>query len=182
MIKGSTLIVYHDILPPFQKRYEEWLNTIIKAAAKFPGHVGVTIVKPPVGGTRYSIAVKFTADEHAMNWQRSTTREGLLKEAKPYMACEERVAIATGIDNWFQIDAPAQFQPKRYKQWLLTTLVIWTLTMLVPAILEPLFTLLPVLDTFGIRHFITAAIIVGLVIYLIMPRVSKALSTWLQKH
>lgn len=179
MTDHATFIVFHEVLQQDQKSYEHWLKKIIRAAADFDGHLGVNIIQPAPGGRRYSIAVKFASSSDALLWQYSDTRKALLKDVQHLLAHDEQIAISTGIDNWFTTDSPAAQRPKRYKQWILTTMVIWMLTMIIPQTLQPLIEFAPILGLFGIRHFLTAAIIVGLVIYLIMPRLSKSLTRWL---
>lgn len=179
MANHATFIVYHEVLPQNQKSYEHWLKDIIQAAAGFSGHLGVNIIQPAPGGHRYSIAVKFASSDEALAWQHSAIRKTLLEDVQDILARDEQIAISTGIDNWFITDSPVTQPPKRYKQWMLTTLVIWVLTMLVPLALQPLLNLVPFAGLFGVRHLLTAAIIVGLVIYLIMPRLSRLLTRWL---
>lgn len=181
MANNATFIVYHRIPVGHQESYESWLRKIIDEAARFRGHLGVNTVQPAPGGEHYSIAVKFSSDEDALAWKHSDNRKVLLEEAQPFLAEPERVAVSTGIDNWFQPDSPTPFQPKRYKQWLLTTLVIWVLTMLIPEILNYVVTVMPILNVYGIRHLLTAGATVGLVVYVIMPPLSRALSYWLQR-
>lgn len=67
----------------------------------------------------------------------------------------------------------------RWKQWLITTAVIWPLTILVPLLWWPLFQVAPVLETWGLRHGLVAATIVALVVYVVMPRVVRRVSPWL---
>lgn len=181
MSNGSTLVVYHYVDPKHHQQYEQWLSKIIQEAAKFEGHSGVNIIRPAAGRKRYSIAVSFTSETNAQRWQDSTVRNILLEEARPFMVSDEEVAISTGIENWFTAEAPEINAPKRWKQWLVTTLVIWVLTMLVPPLLIPIFSAVPELALFGVSHFITAAIIVGLVIYVVMPRIAKLLGEWLHR-
>ncbi|OAZ91427.1 hypothetical protein [Halomonas sp. G11] len=61
----------------------------------------------------------------------------------------------------------------------MTTSVIWPLTLLVPFLLTPLFALLPWLGMWGIRHGIVAACVVGLVVYVVMPRVVRLVAPWM---
>jgi len=103
----------------------------------------------------------------------------LLADIRPELESDEQVEIHSGIDYWFTPPTPTSKQPTRWKQWLITTAVIWPLTMLVPYVLSPLFRLVPALDTWGIRHGLVAATIVGLVVYVIMPRVVRMVSKWL---
>ncbi|SEA77415.1 antibiotic biosynthesis monooxygenase [Alkalimonas amylolytica] len=179
---GASILIHHQVVPDAMDHYEGWLADIIQAAAEFPGHQGVTIVKPAKGLHRYEIAVRFCSEADARLWLESQVRQQLIAEVAPLLQLPENVRVSTGIDQWFQplnSDAP---HPVRWKQWLVTTLVICGLTMLVPPVLQQLFSQVPVLGVWGLRHLLSAAMIVGLVVYLIMPRLVPLLAGWLFKH
>ncbi|MCH8537873.1 MAG: antibiotic biosynthesis monooxygenase [Alkalimonas sp.] len=176
---GASILIHHQVLADAMADYENWLTEIIQAAAGFAGHQGVTILKPAAGQQQYEIAVRFSSETDAKSWLESEVRQQLIAKVAPLLQLPENVLISTGIDHWFQplnSDAP---HPVRWKQWLLTTLVICVLTMLVPPVLQQLFTLVPVLGVWGLRHLLSAAVIVGLVVYLIMPRLVPLLASWL---
>ncbi|WP_346298659.1 antibiotic biosynthesis monooxygenase, partial [Halomonas sp. BM-2019] len=145
----------------------------------FPGHQGVHILRPPAGHHDYEIAVRFASDDDAQRWRESAERRELMATIQGDLQQAERVEIVSGIDYWFTPPTPVSKQPTRWKQWLVTTAVIWPLTIIVPLLWLPLFGLLPALDTWGIRHGLVAATIVGLVVYVIMPRVVKLVAPWL---
>jgi len=70
---------------------------------------------------------------------------------------------------------------KRYKQFLLTLSVIYPLTMLVPAVLHRLLASVPVLSDYWLAHLLAAATIVGLMVYLVMPRYTRLMARWLYR-
>lgn len=178
---GASILIHHQVDPKQQASYESWLATIIEVAAGFPGHQGVTILKPSQGQQRYEIAVRFASQQAAERWLDSNERQQLIGKVAPLLQLPENVQIASGIDHWFQpINSPSP-HPVRWKQWLITTLVICLLTMLIPPLLQLLFTAIPLLGLWGIRHLLTAGIIVGLVVYLVMPRLVPLLAGWLFK-
>ncbi|PSJ43799.1 antibiotic biosynthesis monooxygenase [Zobellella endophytica] len=177
---GVSVLIRHRIRQEAMSDYEHWLRKTIDVAAGFAGHQGVNILKPAGGHTQYDIAVRFASRAEAEAWVHSRERRALLEEAEGYLVLPDEVDIATGIDNWFQPLNPPVKQPTRWKQWLLTTLVIWLLTLLVPPALSLLlFEPVPLLGLWGLRHAITAAAIVALVIYVIMPRLVRRVSGWL---
>ncbi|MEC7120684.1 MAG: antibiotic biosynthesis monooxygenase [Pseudomonadota bacterium] len=178
---GVSVLIQHRVRAEHLTNYEQWLIDIIQAAAQFAGHHGVNILKPVSHHNQYEISVRFASQAEAEAWLSSEIRQRFLQRAEPYLHAPESIEISSGIDNWFQPINPHIPTPVRWKQWLLTTLVIWVLTMVVPPILAYLFEAIPVLGVWGIRHGITAAIIVGLVVYVIMPRLARALSGWLMR-
>lgn len=176
---GATIQIQHRVRPEAMERYETWLRQIISIAGHFPGHQGVHILRPPEGHHDYEIAVRFASDDDARRWRESPERYELMASIQGDLQQAERVKIVSGIDYWFTPPTPAGKQPTRWKQWLVTTAVIWPLTMLVPLLWLPVFGLLPILDTWGIRHGLIAATIVALVVYLIMPRLVRLVAPWL---
>ncbi|MDP4529318.1 antibiotic biosynthesis monooxygenase [Alkalimonas delamerensis] len=178
---GASILIHHQVDPSQHTSYESWLATIIEVAAGFAGHQGVTILKPTPGQQHYEIAVRFASEADAKRWLDSDERQQLIGKVAPLLQLPENVQISSGIDHWFQpVHSPAP-HPVRWKQWLITTLVICLLTMLIPPLLQVLFDALPLLGLWGIRHLLTAGIIVGLVVYLVMPRLVPLLAGWLFK-
>ena len=176
---GRSIIIRHTVLPQRRDIYETWLKQIIAAAAEFPGHQGVHIVRPAEGNDTFEIAVRFSSNADAEAWLSSDIRKELVSSIVSALASDEQVEISSGIDFWFTPPTSKAKQPTRWKQWLITTAVIWPLTIIVPAIYQPLFSIIPELSMWGIRHGIVAATVVALVVYLIMPRVVRLVAAWL---
>ncbi|WP_165856821.1 antibiotic biosynthesis monooxygenase [Marinobacter sp. JSM 1782161] len=176
---GRTIFIRHTVRPRERARYETWLRQIIEAAARFPGHQGVHVLRPPEGSQAFEIAVRFSGAQQAEAWLDSDIRRELVADILPALEQDEQVEIRTGIEFWFTPPASGAKQPTRWKQWLVTTAVIWPLTMVVPLLWQPVFEALPTLSTWGIRHGLIAGTIVALVVYLVMPRVVRLVAPWL---
>lgn len=176
---GRSIIIRHTVRPNKRDRYETWLRQIIDAAAKFPGHQGVHVIRPPEGHNTFEIAVRFSGKQEAEAWMSSDIRNELISDIASALETPEHIEIRSGIDFWFTPPTSKARQPTRWKQWLVTTAVIWPLTMIVPLAFHPLFEQFPALAQWGIRHGLVAATVVGLVVYLIMPRVVRLVANWL---
>lgn len=177
--ESVTLLIQQRVRPEAIARYEDWLRVIAAKAAEYPGHQGVHIIRPPTGSTEYSIMIRFANSADAERWTSSADRRRLLAEIADAFEHEDRFRIQPGIEFWFTPPSPAHKQPAAWKQWLITTSVIWPLTLVVPALFKPLFEIAPLLGYWGISHGIIAAAIVALVVFLIMPRYVRAVSGWL---
>lgn len=177
--ESVTLHIEQRVRPDAVARYEQWLRVIAAKAAEYPGHQGVHIIRPPAGHNEYSILIRFASLADAERWTSSADRQQLLAEIADAFEREDQFQIQPGIEFWFTPPFAAQKKPAPWKQWLITTSVIWPLTMLIPPLFQPLFAALPVLGTWGISHGIIAATIVALVVFLIMPRYVHAVSGWL---
>ncbi|MGO4890923.1 antibiotic biosynthesis monooxygenase [Flavobacterium sp. W21_SRS_FM6] len=174
-----SLIIRHKVQPVNQAAYELWLKQIIPAAAKFPGHQGVHVLRPAHGDNKFEIAVRFSSEKLAHNWLNSAERKSLLAESETLFHELEMLELYNGIDFWFTQSPAPNKVATRWKQWLLTTGVIWPLTMMVPTMLKPIedlfvFSAHPVL-----RQGIVVAIVVAMVVYVIMPRLVRLTSSWL---
>jgi len=177
--ESVTLLIQQRVRAQEIARYEQWLRVITVKAAEYPGHQGVHIIRPPAGGNEYSIIIRFATFADAERWTKSADRQRLVAEIADTFERDDRVHIEPGIEFWFTPPSPAQHKPAAWKQWLITTSVIWPLTMLVPPLFNPLFAAAPVLGLWGISHGLIAASIVALVVFLIMPRYVRAVSPWL---
>jgi antibiotic biosynthesis monooxygenase (ABM) superfamily enzyme len=93
-----------------------------------------------------------------------------------------QVEIRTGLEFWFTPPDSGQKHAKTYKQFLITWSVIFPLTIFVPWVLHPLFQTVPFLGLPGISNLLISAMIVGLLTYVIMPRYTRMVATWLYRR
>lgn len=178
-----SFVVRHRVRAGAHTAYEAWLVETMRVAAAFPGHQGVQVVRPAAGGVDYTIIVNFATHDDATRWHRSAERARLIEAVQPHLEVAEQVSVGAGIDYWFQPE-PARageppMKPPAWKQWLITTSVIWPLTMVVPWAFGPVFKALPALGAYGVAHGILAAVIVAIVVWLIMPRYTRLVHDWL---
>ncbi|WP_058375908.1 antibiotic biosynthesis monooxygenase [Pandoraea norimbergensis] len=173
-----TAVIEHHVRAESVAAYEQWLKRIVPIAERFPGHRGVHVLRPVPGSTVYTVTLRFDSLPHAEDWFQSDARQTLLSEVTPFLARDEQRQTVTGLEFWFH-PAPGQKPAKRYKQFLLTLSVIFPLTMIVPLPVRWLALQLPWLDNFVVTKLLAAAIIVGLMTYVIMPRVTRAAARWL---
>src|SRR5215470_10907478 len=168
-----TAVIEHDVGAGAEAAYEEWLQHITLCAQQFVGHIGVNILRPPVGSRRYTIVVRFDTLEHLQEWLGSETRRRLIAQVGPLLERGDQVDIKTGLEFWFTPPTPAQRRPPAYKQFLLTLSAIFPLTLLVPWMLRPLFQVAPVFGLPVVSNFVVSAVIVGLITYVIMPHYTR---------
>jgi antibiotic biosynthesis monooxygenase (ABM) superfamily enzyme len=176
-----TAIIQHDVLPYAVQRYERWLERIMPAAAAFPGHGGVSVVRPPARGPRrYSVAVRFDSLDHAQSWFGSEARRALLQEAAELLVRDETVSTLSGLELWFGTP-PGRRPPARWKMFLVTVAAIYPLTLLVPWALQPLLSAVAMLREPLLHHLVVALAIVALMTWVVMPRLTRHLAGWLNR-
>ena len=178
-----SFVVRHRVRAGAHTAYEAWLVETMRVAAGFPGHQGVQVVRPAAGGVDYTIIVNFATHDDATRWHQSAERARLIEAVQPQLASAEQVSVSAGIDYWFQPESSTAgeppVKPPAWKQWLITTSVIWPLTMVVPWAFGPVFKTIPALGLYGVAHGILAAVIVAIVVWVIMPRYTQLVHDWL---
>jgi antibiotic biosynthesis monooxygenase (ABM) superfamily enzyme len=173
-----TTVIRQNPRPAEIARYEEWVKKIVPVAQACADHRGVNIIRPHKTGQAYTIVLHFDTVANLRRWLDSTERQALVEEIRPFLHAEEDIDIKTGLEFWFT-PPPAARPARPDPQIHVTQSVIFPLTIVVPWLLQPLFGWVPFLGTPGIRHLVIAAVIVGLVVYVIMPRYTRLVSRWL---
>lgn len=173
------LIIQHDVRAGARAQYEAWLKDIAAEARRFPGHLGVNIIRPHGTSNGYTIVLRFDSDAHLSDWVGSQVRKTLIERAAPMLASPENLEIQTGMEFWFTPPSGKPLHAKPFKQFLITLSAIFPLTVIVPWALQPLFHLLPGAPWALLHKFIVACVIVFLMVYVIMPRYTRRVAGWL---
>jgi antibiotic biosynthesis monooxygenase (ABM) superfamily enzyme len=179
MNQNLSFVVKHKVKPDSIPRYEEWLKRIVKRASESPGHLGVNIIRPPAGGNDYTSIIRWDTFDHARAWAESTQRQEFLKEIADALVIPDDAKITSGIEYWFTYPGQLQKKAPGWKQWLVTTSVIWPLSMVTPKILQPLFQFFYIPDSLPLRSFIIVSAVVAITTYFIMPYYVRAISKWM---
>jgi antibiotic biosynthesis monooxygenase (ABM) superfamily enzyme len=176
--ESVTAVIRHHVRAESVAAYEQWLKRIVPIAERFPGHRGVHVIRPAPGSTLYTVTLRFDSLPHAEDWFQSAARQTLLSEVMPLLSRDEQRQTVTGLEFWFHPE-PGQKPARRYKQFLLTLSVIFPLTMLVPIPVHWLAQWLPWLGNTFLEHLAVAAVVVGLMTYVLMPRITRLAARWL---
>ncbi|ENY9091654.1 antibiotic biosynthesis monooxygenase [Klebsiella michiganensis] len=177
--KSVTLVISHVLDPEHGQQYEAWLGKIMPIAAEFPGHLGANVIRPAPGQNLWSVIIRFDTIEHLYAWTQSETRRQLVAEIAPLLSEGDRTEVRTEPAFWFTPPAANVRQPRRWKQFLITLLVIFPSTNLVPSITG---ILLPSLKGSLLLHLINDACVVALVVWFWMPIVTHLFAGWLKKN
>ena len=139
-----TLIIKHRVKAGFESAYEAWLRNIVRVAGQREGHLGVDVVRGKRGRLDfYTCVLRFSSTEAMQGWLESPQRQALVAEAAPMLADGDQTEVAPINEFWFAPLADAASPPPRWKQAVVTLLVILPHTLLVPLIWGPLLALHP---------------------------------------
>jgi uncharacterized protein len=157
--------------------FEKWLEGIGEAASKFPGYVWRKVRRPrDHDRAEYVVVFKFDSYVHLAAWTDSPERHDWLERVKPLVLDEFKETVLTGLETWFTLPAkPGALPPPRYKMALVTFCVVFPLSQALGALFA---NLLPALAPI-LRSFLASVLLVVLLTWVVMPRVTRLLARWL---
>ena len=172
-----TAVITHRVRAGRETGYEAWIKDIAADARQFEGHLGVNILHPQPGtASDYVIVLQFDTAPHLDAWLNSDIRKSWIKRVQVLIQEQESVQVLTGLEGWFQLPkhtGPAL--PKLYKQAILIWVGVMMVALFVHPLLAPGLQYLPWL----LQIAVSAAVTVFLLVYLIMPRLTRWFKEWL---
>ena len=89
---------------------------------------------------------------------------------------EEKVHVLTGLETWFTLPSKVgEPSPPRYKMVVVTWLGVFPIVMIIFSVFGHWLSLLPTL----VRTLVFTAVMVTLMTYVVMPRMTRLFSFWL---
>jgi uncharacterized protein len=172
-----TTTVTRRVKPGHEASYEQFLEGIIAAATRFPGHLGVEVFRPASASAgEYRVVYRFDTRAHLQAWLDSDEHAAWLGRAEPHVVGPMRTQFVTGLETWFTLPGqPGRPPPPPYKMALLTWATIFPLITAVVLVLDPLLVKLDLIP----RLAVTTAVTVPIMTWLVMPRVTRLLRGWL---
>ena len=173
-----TAVISQRVSRQHQVDYERWVQGISEAARRFPGHSGLTVIRPEAGSCLdFVIILRFDCYSNLKRWLDSDERQQCLDRAKPFITKQNKVQILTGFETWFTLPVKAvQGTPARYKMAILTTFAVFVAVNLFNTVLMPLLTqFLPRL----LAALVVTYLVVLVLTYGVMPRLTNLFRRWL---
>jgi uncharacterized protein len=160
-----------------EREFQDWLSGVGRAAAQFPGHQGLTVLRPSgPGSAEYVYIFRFDTYPHLRRWEESAERQDWVARARELTDGQSRKQVVTGLEYWFALpELPAGPPPTRAKMAIVTLLAIYPLSLALPALLAPVLTPVPAL----LRSLIISVLLILLMTYVVMPRVTRFFARWL---
>lgn len=172
-----TAIISHVIRPGREQGYEEWFRGITADARAFKGHLGVSTIRPrDHAHPEYVVILKFDCYDNLKTWLESDVRREWVERLQPLIEKPEAIQTLTGLETWFTLpDQPLKAPPPRHKMAIVTWLGVFVTLAILSRVLAPILSNLPIL----LNQLITTGLVVALLTYLIMPRLTKLFHNWL---
>lgn len=172
-----TVSVARKIRPGQEQAYEAWIKGVSAEAAKYPGHLGVGVLRPSKNtNDEYVLIYRFDTFEHGRTWEESPERKAWAAKLDGIAANEATFQKVTGLEFWFDLPAvPMAAKPSPHKMALVLVVAVFSLIYPMQVYLAPL---LSDLAMWG-RVLCIVILQVLMLTYIVMPRVTKLLKPWL---
>jgi antibiotic biosynthesis monooxygenase (ABM) superfamily enzyme len=177
MTDPVTIVVRRKIRLGREKDYEAWLERLTRGAAEqFQGYLGAEFHRPASAGGEYRSVFRFDSLPHLEAFERSDFRAAMLAEAAPMFAADAAWERMTGLEFWFDPPSGTKVpQPSPHRMALVLVAVVFTLVLILNLTLGPFMTGWPL----PLRVLVTVCIQVGLMTYVIMPRLTPLIARFI---
>ncbi|MEZ5840125.1 MAG: antibiotic biosynthesis monooxygenase [Hyphomicrobiales bacterium] len=172
-----TVSIARRVKPGHEREYEAWISGVSRAAAKFPGHLSVNVLRPSEAtGGDYVIIYRFDSYAHCRTWENSPERAEWVARLGELVEGEAAVKRVTGLEFWFDLpEVPVAAHPSPHKMALTLIVVVYGIVLPLNLIFATPLGMLP----FWARTLVVVVTQVMLMTYLVMPRVTRLLKPWL---
>ena len=172
-----TVVTSRRIKRGREAEFERLLEGIDVDARKMPGYVERKVIRPrDHEHPEYVIIFKFDSYAHLRAWTTSPIRKAWLKKISKVASDPFKEQILTGLESWFTSPVqPGVAPPPAWKMALVTGAVVYPLAMALNIALNARLGFLPM----PLRSLLSCAIMISLMTWVIMPRVTRALHGWL---
>ncbi len=173
-------VIVHEVRARHRMQYERWMAEATAAHRRFPGYLAGDVIRPVGERLRYVAILRFASADAAQAWLGSSVRRELLDRAAPWLARPDRYQVHHDEEFWFNPQRGVGM-PKRWKQWVLSTLAVFPLSTLLPwALVAALGPLAPALPAIVLKA-LGAGAISALMVYWLMPSLTRLAAPWLSR-
>lgn len=171
-----TVLFARTAKPGKEQAYEDWNRQLIRISEAQPGHMDTSVVAED--NRRFITLQRFDSHQHLQAWLQSPERLSRLAQLNQLTEDAPEPAELTGMETWFTL--PGHIKSGHIPRWkmvLVTFCVIYSFVLALNAFIVPHIAHLPL----PIRAALFPVIMVPLMTYVIMPRVTKLFRDWLYK-
>lgn len=171
-----TVVIRRTIKPGFETAYEDWLNRLTVEAKSLEGYMGAEFHRPLNGSSLYTSVVRFKDIAALEAFEDSDMRARFLVEVAPLVQSDAIWDRMTGLELWFEPPSGTQVpQPSPHRMTLVLIAVVFCLVLALSVSLEPVIGHWPRAPNL----LLTVTLQVGLMTYIIMPRLTRVLARWI---
>lgn len=168
------LMVRYKIAPGNTYDFKAWKFTADEHIGTFKGYISTTVLYPAENSDCHYIILRFDSKENAETWMHSDARKEMMKDSHATWMSGKQEVIHDWDIFWY-----STFQgTKKWKQWTVTFIAVYPLTIVMPLLVKKISTAMPL---FFFEGILRALLISGFMTFLIMPFVMKLFKKWLHQ-
>lgn len=171
-----TVAITHHVKPGQEDAFDEWIRGINRIASGFDGYRGYVVLPRTKGSQDRHVAVRFESLDKLNAYWDSDESQSYRKKLGDLVTEPSEIQPEVGIEHWC-MRSDASGPPPRHRMSVAIFIAIFPLVSVIPPRLTPwLAEFMPRL----LAGAITTAVLVGIMSYVAMPLVTRALSSWLR--
>lgn len=154
--------------------FEKWKSEAIELIKNFKGFIDITLMNRLKDSDYFHVLIRFDCEENVINWLHSDTRKKIFNDSDARWLTERQEVIHNWNIFWFRIFEGT----KKWKQWAVTFIAVYPLTIIIPMVVKLIAKLIPLSFFAGI---ISALMISGFMIFLVLPFIHNLFKKWLHE-
>ncbi len=166
----AKMMIERRVRPGAEREFRAWTERLVHLAKAHAAHQGTSVINTGDGNT--FVILRFSSQDDLDAWSGSTAFRTLLRAGDAYSRLAEDAIVLSGFETWFAIPGRTAAAPPRWKMALVT----WSA--LLPQVIA-LGIIVPTSVPFVVRAAVTTAIPVAMLTWIIMPRLTALLHSWL---
>ena len=179
-----TVSIARHVDPDREAEMVSWMQAGMGLAGRFDGFLGAGWVRPEKDSETWHVLYRFDDADALAAWESSHERQWWRDAGDGLGVVDSRVERRTGIEGWFDEAATRDIRdlrlapaaPPRYKQAVVIWLAFFPLSLLSSWVLAQVAPDLALVE----RVLLTTLVMTPLMTYVVLPRMTRALSWWLQ--
>jgi len=173
---GLTVVVRRRIKPGREAEFEQTMRSFVQFALAFPGHRGISVLRPAAGSRDYIVVDKFSDERARGDFKASSQYQDWMGRLGELTEGDPRIEELSGLEGWFTLpEDPGLPSLPKYKMALATFLGVYPVVMGLSLTLGPAIQSWP----FILRNAVFNACVVILLTWLVMPLITRVFHPWL---
>ncbi len=159
-----------------EAEYETLVREMFAIMQSAHGFLGADLLPPEQAGGAYQVIVRFVSEADLQQWDASPARAALHVRMREVAEDEPEYRRLSGLEAWFtSAVVPATMHPPRIRMAIVTWMGIFPTVSVVLWFIAPLLSGLP----FLLRTGLMTALVVVVMTWGVMPRLTKFMRGWL---
>jgi antibiotic biosynthesis monooxygenase (ABM) superfamily enzyme len=176
--RGPVALVFaRRVKPGRQDPYRAWVEAFQQASKLVPGFLGAATMGHGERENEYLSVVRFDSFESLRAWEESELRRQWLEKLPPdTVEGDAEIRRLEGLEFWFTAaGVPTPVAPSPHKMAIVLVVVVFLLVSALTPVVRAVLGDAPQVA----RSAVAVVLQVGLMTYVIMPRVTRLLASWL---